>query len=108
MGEEIASLFVEAEGDGFGAIDGGTAADGDDGVDCVVVEDLLGGLVKVGDVGVFFDVGECAGVVFGGEQGFDLLDEGVLVAREEPVMTKALEDAVGRQERRLFWTQSGP
>ena len=32
----------------------------------------------------------------------------VLLARDDPVMTKAFEDEEGRQERRCFWTELGP
>ena len=73
--QESAGLFVLAEGDCFGAVDGRAAADGDEGVDGRVLGDEVGGFVELGDRRVLFDVGEGAGVVFGAEKLFNLLDQ---------------------------------
>lgn len=73
--QEFAGLFVLAEGDCFGAVDGRAAADGYEGVDGRVLSDEVGGFVELGDRRVLFDVGEGAGVVFGAEKLFDLLDQ---------------------------------
>ena len=72
--QEFAGLFVLAEGDCFGAVDGRAAADRNEGVDGRVLGDEVGGLVELGHRRVLFDIGEGAGVVFGAEKLFDFLD----------------------------------
>jgi hypothetical protein len=74
MVQECAGLFVLAEGDCFGTVDGRPAADGDEGVDGRVLGDEIGGFVKLGNRRVLFYIGEGAGMVFGAEKRFDLLD----------------------------------
>lgn len=76
--EVVAGFFVRAVGDGFGGVDGAAAADADEGVDCGVFGDGIGGFVQLGDGRVLLDGGEGAGVVFVTEEVFDLFDEGCL------------------------------
>lgn len=80
--------FVDPVRYGLGRVDGGTSADGDDGVDGGVPLDLSGGPVELGHGGVFTDVTEGTGVAAGrSQQRLDGLDQGCLggqgIARDD-------------------------
>ncbi|KAB8349754.1 hypothetical protein FH972_023768 [Carpinus fangiana] len=72
----LAGLLVQAVREGFGGVDGGAAADGDEGVDVGILLDDGRGFVELRDGGVLGDLGEGTGVVLAAEQGFEVFDEG--------------------------------